>query len=586
MDFMILPQPKEYCKKDGFFNLKNSIICVSDGLDMRVIKAALKIRGALLSKTGISCKFTRSNEIIDNSIHISKDSALKEEEYKLEISENNILIMGGSDKGCFYGIITLLQIIEKSNESKISALLVKDCPDMVHRGFYYDVTRGRVPSVDGLKDIVDKLAALKINSLQLYVEHTFDFEEFKTSMRTEDDYLTAEEILEIDEYCYNNFIDFIPSLSTFGHLYELLIKEEYSHLCELENYVPENHFWRERMAHHTIDPTNPESIKVVCSLIDQYLPLFRSKYFNICCDETFDLGKGRNSGTSSSELYIDFVKKVTKHITDAGKTAMMWGDIALAHPELLSQIPKETVMLNWCYGTEPDADSIRKVKEQNMRQIVCPGTSSWYALMEDLSVSVPNITKMAKYGYENGVLGLLNTNWGDYGHPAHFECALFGTTLGACLSWNIGTELNVSLEENISKTIYGTECNIIPIINDLATVRHSASWLEFFEWEKTRDSESFKSDKDIIKNNIIRCEEIIKTLENLTSSKDVLKSIINASKGMKLLCEAALLIKCNGEVNSEWKEKIDNWFIDYKKYWLCSNKLSEIDVIKDFLQKI
>ena len=43
------------------------------------------------------------------------------------------------------------------------------------------------------------------------------------------------------------------------------------------------------MGHHTIDVSNEESIALVGSLIEQYVPLFRSEKFNICCDETFDL---------------------------------------------------------------------------------------------------------------------------------------------------------------------------------------------------------------------------------------------------------------------------------------------------------
>ena len=70
------------------------------------------------------------------------------------------------------------------------------------------------------------------------------------------------------------------------------------------------HFWKERMEHHTIDAANPESLQIVCSLIDQYLPLFRSEYFNICCDETWDLGKGRNDGKDPAELYINFIRGV------------------------------------------------------------------------------------------------------------------------------------------------------------------------------------------------------------------------------------------------------------------------------------
>ena len=112
---------------------------------------------------------------------------------------------------------------------------------------------------------------------------------------TEDEALTPAEMLALDDYCYEHFIDLVPSLSTFGHMYTLLQSDKYKHLCELENFEPKRVYWMEKQWHHTIDPYNPESAEVVISMIEQYIPLFRSKYFNICCDETLDLCRGRNA---------------------------------------------------------------------------------------------------------------------------------------------------------------------------------------------------------------------------------------------------------------------------------------------------
>ena len=585
MKLPILPYPKKYELREGSFNLRGCSVCVGDGMDERVIKAALKVKDMLCKKTGTIHRFTRISGVEPSSIIIEKKKGLSES-YTLEISNDTVKIVGGDDAGCFYGIGTLLQLIESATDKNLPAVFVEDYPDMKHRGFYHDATRGRVPSVNGIKEMIDFLARLKINSLQLYVEHTFDFDEFKSSARTKEDYLTAEEILEIDQYCYDNFIDFIPSLSTFGHLYELLMKKEYSHLCELENYIPEYHFWRERMLHHTIDPTNPESFKVICSLIDQYLPLFRSKYFNICCDETFDLANGRNQGKNSAELYIDFVSKVAGHVTDAGKTVMMWGDIALEHPELLPQIPVGTILLNWGYDADPNIGRIEKVREQGMQQIVCPGTNSWCALIETLSISVPNITKMIKGGFENKALGVLNTNWGDYGHPAHFECALYGPTLGAVLSWNVSSLIDEEFEKIVSKVVYGADINIVSMIKELGDIQSGAKWCEFFYWQKTRDASFFGTDKKIIESNITRVLEIYESIDKMQDVKGVLKPVLTAAKGIILLSEAVLLIKNNGCVNAEWKRNMVLWFEDYKNCWLKNNKCSELDEIKTFVDKI
>ena len=48
------------------------------------------------------------------------------------------------------------------------------------------------------------------------------------------------------------------------------------------------------MAHYTLDASAPESLEFVRQMIDEFIPLFTSNKFNICCDETFDLGKGKN----------------------------------------------------------------------------------------------------------------------------------------------------------------------------------------------------------------------------------------------------------------------------------------------------
>ena len=48
------------------------------------------------------------------------------------------------------------------------------------------------------------------------------------------------------------------------------------------------------MAHHTINTSDPESLQLIEGMISEYMELFTSRQFNICADETFDLGRGRN----------------------------------------------------------------------------------------------------------------------------------------------------------------------------------------------------------------------------------------------------------------------------------------------------
>ncbi len=584
LKYQILPIPKTVTEKEGVFVIDGCSVQLKGDNDYRVVKAAASLRNALVNADGGVHKFCRVDGSLENAVSIALNENLKIEEYTLVICENGIEICGGDAAACFYGIATLKQIIEVYGKN-LPCLEIRDYPDMKYRGFYHDATRGRVPSVEGVKTMVDRLAALKINSLQLYVEHPFDFIEFKNDGKTEEQYLTVEDILEIDQYCYDNFIDFVPSLSSFGHLYHLLMKEEYKDLCELENFESKDHFWKERMEHHTIDPTNPKSFELVCSLIDQYLPLFRSKYFNICCDETFDLGKGRNKGKEIGELYCDFVDKIIKHVTSMGKTVMMWGDIALEHPDALNRIPKDTIFLNWGYDANPNEENVIRIKEQGFNQIVCPGTTTWTRLIELPAVAIPNITKFAHQCNNHGGMGILNTNWGDYGHPCSPESALYGTTLGACVGWTVNTEVNEEFEKAVSYFVYGSESNIIPLISRVANIHlESAKWYDFFCWTSWKSKDYFK-DYTNATEYAQECLEIAERLKLIPDKKNIIRYIVNAVEGVALLNEAADIIY-NDKDREGWKDKSEKWLECYEKLWLSGAKPSELYVIKEFVRKI
>lgn len=133
---------------------------------------------------------------------------LGKEEYEIDITKESIKISAKSEQGAFWAIQTLRQIFK--NE-KIPCLHIEDYPDFSYRGFYHDVTRGKVPTMDTLKKLVDEMAYYKMNSLQLYVEHTYEFKEFKDSIE-KTGYMTAEETKALDDYCYENYIELLAEL--------------------------------------------------------------------------------------------------------------------------------------------------------------------------------------------------------------------------------------------------------------------------------------------------------------------------------------------------------------------------------------
>lgn len=564
----LIPYPKKIKEERETLNSK-TICVVSDIEDRRLIKALSKLP---LSDNGIPMKIVCTD--------------IGGEGYRLKIEEDFINLEGDSAAGVFYGIQTLRQIY---THNEIPCLYIEDKPDMEYRGFYHDITRGKIPTVETLKKLVDELAYFKQNSLQLYVEHTFEFKEAE-DIKEKTGYITAEEIKEIDEYCYENFIEFIPSIATCGHLYELLQQEKYAHLQELESFKPTQVFWLERMDHHTIDPLNPESFEFVKSLLNQYLPLFKTNKVNIGGDEPFDLTIGKHKDMDTARLYIDFMKKIIDYLQSEGKTVMMWADpLILENIEEAGEIPENVILLTWCYGPGVPEERVSALKDLKNPFFVCPGTSSWYRLSEKVSDSEINITEMAEYGNKYGATGLLNTNWGDYGHPCSMELSMFGLAIGAQKAWNESVKIKNEFKAAANHLIYKNQ-NAAEYLYELDRISKKAEFAIFVRYYSNltfeRQKEIELPNEDTLKKAQLECREFIDKLSNQKWENDEYrKEMLVAAEGVGVMTE--LFAKKQGYY-IERLFNTEKWLCSYRSQWVKKNKegeLCEIEKMFRFMEK-
>ncbi|MBN1130223.1 MAG: family 20 glycosylhydrolase, partial [Chitinispirillaceae bacterium] len=373
----LIPFPKNILNRKGVCELGRAggNICLDVPIGSAVVRlASMKIADGLMAQ-GIRTGQAGTGGDIFIRLSFSSESSASER-YRLTIGREGVVIEGEGARGVFRGAQTFLQLL-KENGTILPCLEIEDSPDYPARGFLHDVTRGKVPTLATLKLLADKLAFYKINQLQLYIEHAFAFRGIPELWQDKDP-LTAEEIKELDLYCRDRCIDLVPSLATFGHLYELLRLKRFEDLNELDLKASElPHSLWDRMAHYTIDVGNEKSFPLIKSMIDEFVPLFSSGFCNICCDETFDLGKGKNrklaEKAGTGRLYIDFVIKLTAAVRGHGKTPMIWGDIVLRHPEVIGELPGDVVFLNWDYGAEVTGTAAKTFADAGVKQYVCPG---------------------------------------------------------------------------------------------------------------------------------------------------------------------------------------------------------------------
>ncbi|PLS25719.1 family 20 glycosylhydrolase [Bifidobacterium imperatoris] len=418
------------------------------------------------------------------ALSIASDDALGQDEYRLTIAQNGIAVIGSDADGLRDGIQTLRQIIRQCAPA-LPELTIADKPAYQTRGYYLDATRGRVPTLDWLKRWADKLCLYKYNQLQLYVEHTFAFDNMSETWRGTSP-LKPADIIAFDEYCAVRGIELVPSVSTFGHLYMALRTRELRYLGEFPEQADRPYSLIERMEHHTLNITEADAFALSCTLIDDYLQLFRSRKFNICGDETFDLGKGRSKPEADKRgvaaMYADYVSRLCEHLSEQGREPLFWGDIAIEMPEILQRLPKDVTLLNWLYEPDITDEKVRLVAQSGAVQYVCPAVWCWNALLPRLDWAWGNISRLTQYGQRYGAAGFLLTDWGDFGHINDPRIAIPGMMYGAQCAWDpqwaarVGDGAHAELDRRISMVEYGDSTG------EFVAVLRDASHQVIFDW--------------------------------------------------------------------------------------------------------
>lgn len=498
------------------------------------------------------------------------------EGYRLTVEIDRIAIYAESAAGAFCAVQTLRQLFA---HEKVPCLEITDKPDFAVRGFYHDITRGRIPTLESLKTLVDDMAYFKLNQLQLYVEHVFPFKE-TAELIQKTGCITPQELVALQDYCKENFIEFVPSLSTFGHMYEILNQPEFKHLAVLSDYVPSPNFWAERMAHHTINPLTQGGFQLADSLIAQYYGLFESEYFNICCDETFDIDRHLECD-DPGKVYADFVKQLIAAVKARGKKVMMWADILLKHPEVIDDIPEDTIFLNWKYIKEPPEELVQTLAEMGKTQIVCPGNTAWNRLCENVEVEEGNITAMARYGHKYGALGVLNTNWGDWGHPCSLELGMYGMVLGAQVSWNAEAEPGQELDEAVDMHLY-RRVGGMAVLRKLSEMHRGVIWkdlvrayIQLRHEGKNQQPHVSREDLAFVQKSYLELKE---QLSGTWEKDSYRKEMLSCAQGLCVMAE--LSMKMAGQPVDRVTDT-PSWIKAYRENWLASNKQSELCNLTD-----
>ena len=608
----IIPKPLVEQRTEGTFYIGHDTEIVMDATcSQDELFAAELLRQAIYEHTNYEFEIRKAFAApVSKAIFIEKrdidiDVDIKEQAYILSVTKDLITVSGPTSEAVMYGIQTLIQFFMLEGGA-IACRVIKDAPILKRRGFFHDASRGRVRKLEEYKKLADTMALFKLNQLQLYIEHSFCFKEFSEVWR-DDTPLTANDILELDAYCHKLHIDLVPSIASFGHLYKVLRTKSFESLCELDGMSADPFSFDQRMQHHTINVVDERSFDFVKNMLDEFIPLFSSEYVNICADETFDLGKGKSKAKADeigvNQLYVDFVNKLADYCVNIGKTPMFWGDIIVGCPEYADKLNKNLVCLNWGYADNELERNTQVLAEKGMRQLICPGCHGWRHMINKLEMAYRNISLMCGYAIKYNAEGLLNTDWGDYGHLQDPLFSIPGLIYGGAFAWS-GVRDEKEIDEQISKLYYGdSNQNLIELVKKVALgeiVRweelvqykeHSSQYADLYsasEIYERIDTDNLKEANVEIINNVnlllnkissvnLEGKKLIRKIELFANGQILMHEIMEAI-GRKYYNKGASISK---EECFELASKIEHWMYAYKKNWRQDSRESELYRIEE-----
>jgi hypothetical protein len=385
--------------------------------------------------------------------------------YQLTITSLGITIVAADAAGIFYGVCTLNQLLQQY-QTQLPGVIVDDWPDFPARGVMLDISRDKVPTLQTIYDLVDRLASLKVNQLQLYMEHTFAYRHHP-EVWAQSTPFTGEEILDLDVFCRQRHVELVPNQNSLGHMERWLKHERYYHLAE----CPEGFEapWGGHSAPTTLDPQDPGSLALIASLYDELLPHFTSSLMNVGGDEPWELGKGKSKEAVEARggrVYLDYIKQLHNEISAHGRKMQFWGDIIVHYPDLVPELPKDVTAMLWGYeGGEKAAVEWERqcsmLEQSGVPFYVCPGTSSWNSIAGRSDNAIDNCRISAISGLKHGAIGFLNTDWGDNGHWQPFSISFVGFAYGAGVSWCLQTNEKLDMPPLLDRFIFNDTAEIM-----------------------------------------------------------------------------------------------------------------------------
>lgn len=345
----IIPKPQQILQGKGSFKLNKQTRFYCP-VSMSNVK---KVTSFFSELSGLQLQATKTKPTA-NYIALAFDKSITDNEgYKLSVQPDKIEIKAKTEKGMFWAMQSLRQLMPASVETKsanmfsIPVVEIADTPLTQWRGSMLDCSRHFMP-VSVIKKYIDMMSLYKLNTLHWHLTDDQGWRiEIKkhpelTKMgawRTEADgtkhggFYTQEQIRLIVAYAAKRNITIVPEIEMPGHAMAALAT--YPNLsCTGGPFKVPTSFG---VFHDVYCAGNEQTFAFIEDVLNEVMTLFPSKYIHIGGDECPKdrwkscakcQAKMKAEGLKDEhELQSYFIKRIQKFLTTKGKNLTGWDEI-------------------------------------------------------------------------------------------------------------------------------------------------------------------------------------------------------------------------------------------------------------------
>ena len=365
----VIPAPSAMKMQEGKFVIDPTILVIRDSAikadNLVFFNQYLKDLADIELTTIVTndASATSNTPVKNHTISLKLDAvAIPEKEgYTLKVSAGQILLTGHDAAGAFYGLQTLVQLMQKTKDGKIEipACSINDYPRFSYRGMHLDVSRHAFP-VAFLKKWIDMLALYKVNTFHWHLTDDqgwrIEIKQYPalqtiSSLRAETiighkrydphrfdgksygGYYSQQEVKEIVKYATERHITVIPEIEMPGHAQAALAA--YPALGCTDGPYQTATYWG--VFDDVYCAGKEQTFSFLEHVLDEVLTLFPSAYIHIGGDEcpktqwkvcpACQERIRKEHLKDEHELQSYFIRRMEKYLESKGRKIIGWDEI-------------------------------------------------------------------------------------------------------------------------------------------------------------------------------------------------------------------------------------------------------------------